>query len=207
MAQVRLSSQTNKLIYGLQHFLFFSGTNSKISTKFLKWDFKIKAFILWLLLGLPGNIVFIWISTENRQSPSIKLSENATSQEKLECQELKKDWRNILEWSQFLIQGLSVLIISIFGILANLLSVIVLSKIPKNRNFQRLLIGLAVVDIFLLFDLALGISYFNGLREFEPRWYINLYPLLVHPGRGIIRTWAIFMVVAVSSERYRYVMK
>ena len=35
--------------------------------------------------------------------------------------------------------------------------------------------------------------------------YIITYPYIFHPIRGIIQTAAIFMVVAVTTERYRYV--
>ena len=38
----------------------------------------------------------------------------------------------------------------------------------------------------------------------EPLWYIRAYPYFIHPLRGIIQTSAIFMVVAVTTERYRY---
>ncbi len=38
----------------------------------------------------------------------------------------------------------------------------------------------------------------------EPTWFKLAYPYFFHPGRGIIQTAAIYMVVAVATERYRY---
>ena len=44
----------------------------------------------------------------------------------LQCHELRKDWQSIVSMSQFIIQGISVTIIGIFGFAGNILSVIVL---------------------------------------------------------------------------------
>ena len=102
--------------------------------------------------------------------------------------------------------GISITIVGTFGICANLLSVIVLLKCKENRNFHRLLAGLAIVDTLLIGDLILEISIVETFMQKEPLWYILAYPYFIHPGRGIIQTSAIFMVVAVATERYRYIL-
>ena len=106
----------------------------------------------------------------------------------------------------YIFTGISITIVGTFGICANLLSVIVLLKCKDNRNFHRLLAGLAIVDILLISDLILEISIVETFMQKEPLWYILAYPYFIHPGRGIIQTSAIFMVVAVATERYRYML-
>ena len=81
---------------------------------------------------------------------------------------------------------------------------LVLLKCRENRNFHRLLVGLAIVDILLIADLILEMSVVGVFMKQEPNWYILAYPYFIHPIRGIIQTTAIFMVVAVATERYRY---
>ena len=156
----------------------------------------------WLILCVPGNVITICISLKVLENSDFNLNpeENTT---KLECQELKDDWKEIVAWSQYLIQGIFVMIVSVCGVLANILSILVLVHCQNNRNFHRLLIGLAVVDILLVVDLGLGTSIFGVFLKEEPHWYVVTYPFLIHPGRGFIRTSAIYMVVAVSTERYR----
>ena len=63
---------------------------------------------------------------------------------------------------------------------------------------------MALVDIVLIAFLVLEISIIGVFMKAEPGWYIYVYPSLIHPARGIIQTLAIFMVVAVTTERYRY---
>ena len=82
-----------------------------------------------------------------------------------------------------------------------------LLKCKDNRNFHRLLAGLAIVDALLISDLILEMSIVGTFMNYEPQWYVIAYPYFIHPVRGIIQTSAIFMVVAVATERYRYKVK
>ena len=95
-------------------------------------------------------------------------------------------------------------IIGIFGFGANVLCVIVLLKCKTNRNFHRLLACLAIVDLILITVLVMEISIIGVFIKTEPHWYVLAYPYVIHPARGIIQTLAIYMVVAVATERYRY---
>ena len=71
--------------------------------------------------GLPiGKIISTVVSEDN-------------STVNLQCHELTKDWKNIISMSQFIIQGVSVTIIGIFGFAGNILSVIVLLQAQYFR--------------------------------------------------------------------------
>ena len=79
----------------------------------------------------------------------------------------------------------------------------VLSKDTSNISFNRLLISLAVVDILLIVDMVVQKSIIGNFVKEEPLWYKLSYPFVWHPVKGMIQSAAIFMVVAVSAERYR----
>ena len=51
---------------------------------------------------------------------------------------------------------------------------------------------------------VLEMSIIGIFMKTEPHWYVLVYPSLIHPARGILQTMAIFMVVAVATERYGY---
>ena len=63
--------------------------------------------------------------------------------------------------------------------------------------------SLAIADSLLIVDMIVERSlvyHFN-----EPFWYVKMYPYFWHPIKGIILSATIFMVVAVSAERFRAV--
>ena len=93
-------------------------------------------------------------------------------------------------------------VIGLFGFGANALSIVVLLKCKDNRNFHRLLAAMAIIDIILIAVTVLEMSIIGIFMKEEPQWYVLVYPSLIHPARGILQTMAIFMVVAVATERY-----
>ena len=94
-------------------------------------------------------------------------------------------------------------ILLVLGIAGNILAILVLSKDTSNISFNRLLISLAVVDILLIVDMVVQKSIIGNFVKEEPLWYKLSYPFVWHPVKGMIQSAAIFMVVAVSAERYR----
>ena len=59
-----------------------------------------------------------------------------------------------------------------------------------------------LIDIILIAVTVLEMSIIGIFMKTEPHWYVLVYPSLIHPARGILQTMAIFMVVAVATERY-----
>jgi len=171
--------------------------------------FEFQVFLAWFVLCVPGIVVTLILCTakpaltsDDVEKPS-NYNNSSLSLQGLQCHELRKDWQSIVSMSQFIIQGISVTIIGIFGFAGNILSVIVLLQCRDNRNFHLLLVGLAVIDTLLIVDLIIEVSIVGVFMQKEPKWYIITYPYIFHPIRGIIQTAAIFMVVAVTTERYR----
>jgi len=57
-------------------------------------------------------------------------------------------------------------------------------QIKSNKNFNKLLIGLAVVDSILIFELMIEMSIIGAFVKPEPLWFTIIYPYIVHPGKG-----------------------
>lgn len=164
--------------------------------------FGLQVLACWLILCLPGNFVTVYLYFQHANLTTIPTVTNVTG---LKCHEEKANWSSYVNRSKFLMQGVSCTIIGIFGFCANLLSICVLVKCKDNKNFHRLLASLAVIDILLITDLVFEMSIIGVFMQREPIWFILAYPYFIHPCRGIIQTCAIFMVVAVATERYRQV--
>jgi hypothetical protein len=64
----------------------------------------------------------------------------------------------------------------------NLLTIVTLSLVKSNKNFNKLLIGLAVTDSLLILELILEMSIIGVFVKPEPLWFKLIYPFIVHPG-------------------------
>ena len=66
--------------------------------------------------------------------------------------------------------------------------------------------SLAVADSMLIVELVVEkavIYHHRTIHQAEPMWYIQTYPYFWHPMKGMFMAATIFMIVAVSAERYR----
>ncbi len=66
-----------------------------------------------------------------------------------------------------------------------------------------MLITLATVDSVLIVVFILEKAVVDEFSPEEPLWYAVAFPQLLHPLREISITGTIFMIVAISTERYR----
>ena len=68
--------------------------------------------------------------------------------------------------------------------------------------------SLAICDCLLVIDAIVQrsiIPYFTSISPTEPNWFIMMYPYFWYPFRGIIVTVTIYMMLAISAERFRAV--
>ena len=105
--------------------------------------------------------------------------------------------------AKFWLEGVGIAVSGTFGLLGNTMSVIVLNTYTSNRSFNNLLISLSIVDNLLIIFTLVEKAIIGSFLSYQPAWFINCYPLLWHPVKGMIHTAAIYMVVAVSAERFR----
>ena len=105
--------------------------------------------------------------------------------------------------AKFWLEGVGISVLGTFGLLGNSMSVIVLNTYTSNRSFNNLLISLSIVDNLLIIFTLVEKAIIGCFLTHQPVWFINCYPHLWHPVKGMIHTAAIYMVVAVSAERFR----
>ena len=121
-----------------------------------------------------------------------------------QCYELFSEFSEFYAQWTFWIKGVGIFNVGLFGLAGNFLTIIVLRKSTEaNRHFNKLLIALAIVDSLLIVDLVVESSILLFLGGELPLWYIFSYSYFIHPAKGMVQTATIYMVVAVSAERYK----
>ena len=98
------------------------------------------------------------------------------------------------------------IILGVFGIFCNFLSIYVLSKPSFGSRFSHLLIVLSYIDISYLM-LCIFEAFIKQVDEAYPgrnllNFYLVLYPFLFHPGKQILQTSMIILTVIFSLDRY-----
>ena len=63
--------------------------------------------------------------------------------------------------------------------------------------------SLAIWDSLLIVDMLIQKAIVGNFLDEEPLWFKMSYPYFWHPIKGMVKNGTIFMVVAVSAERYR----
>ncbi len=133
----------------------FSGLFEK--AKKISATLEFHAFIYWLFLCVPANVVTVLYyfqtdpeTLDNPEPIAANKSEESEHHiinhihnltEELQCYQDKEEWKEIIDWAKFLVQGVAIVVTGVLGLLGNTLSVVVLLKVKINRNFHRLLAG------------------------------------------------------------------
>ncbi len=77
----------------------------------------------------------------------------------------------VVESAQFWIKGVALVILGSFGLVGNIMTILVLWRIDSNRNFNKLLIMLSTVDslliIYFILEKAVAETFSGGI---EPFW-------------------------------------
>ena len=72
--------------------------------------FTFQAFLIWATLGIPGNVVTLYLfndSTSNTSEPEpvAITEENGNNETEFKCHEVKKEWQEYVALSKFALQG------------------------------------------------------------------------------------------------------
>lgn len=111
------------------------------------------------------------------------------------------------ELYRFITNGILLNVIGFFGILGNIISMIILSRPQMRSSINYLLIGLARIDIaliltsILLFGLT-GIYPYTGAMF---TYYFYVYPHIVpvvYPLASMVQTASVYLTLTVSLERF-----
>ena len=100
----------------------------------------------------------------------------------------------------FLLDGVTLTLISLFGVVANLIALIVLLRPKMRSSFHTLLVALSVFDILYLLNSQM-IFGFPGLSEYYER---EVYPLVLPVCYGLAHTGrvgSVYLTMSVTIER------
>ncbi|TRY75012.1 hypothetical protein TCAL_12119, partial [Tigriopus californicus] len=122
-----------------------------------------------------------------------------------QCYESLVDYGPIRAKVKFWLEGIGILCVGIFGLIANILTCIILKDMKSNSSFNKLLMSLSIVDCLLIVDMIVEKSVIGAFLGEEPLWYKLTFPYFWYPFKGMILSATIFMLVAVSAERHRAV--
>ena len=135
-------------------------------------------------------------------APSI---EPSASSSPLSCHESTLEYNGFLDSTKFWLEGVGICVVGCFGIFGNVLTIVVLGRMQTNRQFNKLLMCLALVDSLLIVVSVIETAVIGTFMNTLPMWYKLAFPYFLNPFKGMVHTATIFMVVAVSAERYKAV--
>lgn len=112
-----------------------------------------------------------------------------------------------LNFFRFITNGLGINIIGLFGVLGNIISMIILSRPQMRSSINYLLIGLARIDTVLIITSMLlfglpGIHPYTGCMF---NYYYIVYPHIlpvVYPIAMVAQTASVYLTMTVSLERF-----
>ena len=116
-------------------------------------SFPLWAFIIWLILCVPQNVVMI-VMYYHQDFQDYLNSRNYTCYDF----QLTSDW----EW----IKGIIIIVIASFGITGNLFSILVLQRLASKSGFNKLLLALGTQYLFLTCILY-RIGHWSTLEPFS----------------------------------------
>lgn len=111
------------------------------------------------------------------------------------------------EFYRFVTNGVLLNVIGLFGILGNVISMIILSRPQMRSSINYLLIGLARIDIaliltsILLFGLTGIYPYTGAMFTYFYYVYPHIVPV-VYPLASMVQTASVYLTLTVSLERF-----
>lgn len=120
------------------------------------------------------------------------------------CMRTEPDEINLF---RFIFNGLGINIVGLFGILGNIISMIILSRPQMRSSINYLLIGLARIDTVLIITsiLLFGIPGIHPYTGCMFTYYYVVYPHIlpvVFPIATVAQTASVYLTMTVSLERF-----
>eukprot|EP00093_Oithona_nana_P012280 12280.XXX_442860_446791_1 [CDS] Oithona nana genome sequencing. len=139
---------------------------------------------------------------ESSDSTNIVATTMSPLEENFRCHEQYESHMKLVLDLKFWLETVVLSIIATFGFFGNIMTFIVLRKQRSRSNFHKMLMTLTVNDSILIIFYLLSSAVIGSLSE-VPTWWKQLFPYVFHPLKAVTFSASIFMVVAVSAERYK----
>ena len=101
----------------------------------------------------------------------------------------------------FWVEGVLIVLVGVFGLFGNVLSISVLLGPEMKNAFNHLLIVLAAVDSLLI---GFAMFDYSFVRAFAVQFdlYTLMFPYFLYPTTNIVLCASIFLVLAIAFERF-----
>ena len=116
------------------------------------------------------------------------------------CPPYSETEENVVQATAFWLDGVTKTLVAMLGVASNILAAYVLNKPKMKNSFNMCLVALACIDtIFLVCSILESFRKRFGLST---NLQIILYPQLLYPLSNISLTASIYLIVAITLERY-----
>jgi len=116
----------------------------------------------------------------------------------------------LAEFCTFWLEGVALTCVGSFGIVGNLLIILVLSTNEMRNSFNLLLIVLSSFDILFIFFAILDYGMARVFRwpfDFNSEVYALIFPKFLYPLNNIIFNCSIFLTIVIAYERFSAVCR
>lgn len=162
--------------------------------------------ILFLAMELTEDLITIdqdmFLATTSLSNHSLTPHGiNTTPSLSTSCCDMTPDSLQMSQWFTFWVEGVLIVVVGLFGLFGNTLSINILWGKDMRNAFNCLLIVLAAVDSFLILFAMFDYSF---VRAFGLTFdlYTYMFPYFLYPATNVVLCMSIFMVVAIAFERF-----
>ena len=140
-------------------------------------------------------------TTEVYQSETTSLIMNDALFSLLNCPNFTIQEKDTLNEAKYWVGGISVCVVSFFGIVLNMSAVcVLLSSLSNRNNFNHFIAMLFFIDsVYLILSMLTTLQIRLGLTH---RNLILMFPKFTYPVWSISLTLSIFLTVGIAHERY-----
>ncbi|XP_023333119.1 FMRFamide receptor [Eurytemora carolleeae] len=134
-----------------------------------------------------------------------EVSENMSSQFRMECGNHTDEDLELISSFNYWLEGVLMIIVGIFGLVGNSVSILVLASREMRNSFNYFLIVLSTTDNLFIFITLLDYSFtrvFSWPIDFDSEVYAIFFPRVFYPLNNISMTLSIFLVMVITHERY-----
>ena len=105
-----------------------------------KHSFSLWAFMIWLILCVPQNVVTLVMYYHQDFQDSLQDTGNYT------CYE----FHTFNDWDIVQLKGIIIVVVACFGIIGNLFSILVLQRLSSKSGFNKLLLALGALLVYTI---------------------------------------------------------
>jgi hypothetical protein len=103
-------------------------------------------------------------------------------------------------WPELIIESVTIPVVSGFGFLANLCVILVLLRPEMKSTFHQTLVTLAVIENLFLLTILI-----DHTVDPQNQAYVIMLPYFWNPPKNILMCWEMFLIMSISTERYKAV--